>query len=679
MQSPGPHVAATEPTTRVVDMPSLSFRADIVPSSINKEERTVDVIWSTGSDVERYEWWSDERYIERLSMKPEHVRLERLNLGAALLDTHSSWSVSDMLGAVVPGSASVSGGKGRAKVRFSRRAEVEGYWQDVLDGILRFLSVGYRIHQYEETEARGNKLPVRLATDWEPHELSMVPIPADAGAATRGGKKPADTNRCEIVTRAIAPSTPTKERVMEDQPDPQFLVEQPAPAPVVRQAPVVEEPNDRDRGADQERARIQGIMTACRAARLPQDFQDKLIKDKHPLVEAQRLVFVEMSQRAREDEGPSPVPSGGPRVEMGDDPLVHSRAGIINAILHRVAPGAFKLEAIGENYRGMTLLDIGRAFLHAKGIRTTGMDRMKLAQVMLYRTGMHTTSDFPSLLEDVAHKTLRAAYAEAPHTWRPLAKQVRSNDFKPARQLQVGDAPRLDEILEHGEFTSGTIAEGKETTQLKTYGKTFAITRQAIINDDLSAFADIPAAFGRAARNTESDLAWAQITSNPTMGDNVALFDAATHKNYTSSGTAISVDSIGVGRALLRRQKGLDGETILNLSAKYLVVPATKETIADKFVSTNLLADAAGNINPFSGRLSVIAEPRLDENSELAWYLACAPEDAPVLYYVTLDGNEGPQVSQQEGFDIDGVKYRCRLDVGFKAADWRAIYKNAGA
>jgi phage major head subunit gpT-like protein len=673
-------MVATEPTTRVVDMPSLSFRADIVPSSIDKEDRTVDVIWSTGSEVERYEWWSDERYIEKLSMKPEHIRLERLNLGAALLDTHSSWSVSDMLGAVVPGSASVSGGKGRAKVKFSRRDDVEGYWQDVLDGILRFLSVGYRIHQYEESEAKGNKLPIRLATDWEPHELSMVPIPADAGAATRGGKKPADTNRCEIVTRAVAPSEAPKERVMEnEQADPQFLVEDPAPVPAVRQAPVAEEPNDRDRGAAAERARVQGIMLACRSARLPLEFQDGLIKEGLSLVDAQARVFAAMRERAREDEGPSPVPSGSPRIEVGDDPLVHSRAGIVNAVLNRVAPNAFKLEAVGQNYRGMTLLDIGRAFLHAKGIRTTGMDRMKLAQMMLYRTGMHSTSDFPSLLEDVAHKTLRAAYDEAPHTWRPLAKLVQSNDFKPARQLQVGDAPRLDEILEHGEFTSGTIAEGKETTQLKTYGKTFAITRQAIINDDLSAFADIPAAFGRAARNTESDLAWAQITSNPTMGDGNSLFDATNHKNYTSSGTAIAVDSIGVGRALLRRQKGIDGETILNLAAKYLIVPATKETLADKFVSTNLLADAAGNINPFSGRLSVIAEPRLDEASELSWYLACAPESAPVLYYVVLAGNEGPQVSQQEGFDIDGVKYRCRLDVGFKAADWRAIYKNAGA
>jgi hypothetical protein len=52
---------------------------------------------------------------------------------------------------------------------------------------------------------------------------------------------------------------------------------------------------------------------------------------------------------------------------------------------------------------------------------------------------------------------------------------------------------------------------------------------------------------------------------------------------------------------------------------------------------------------------------------------------APVLYHGVLDGQEGPLVTQMEGFDVDGMKFRCRIDVAFKAADWRAIYKNVGA
>jgi phage major head subunit gpT-like protein len=306
-----------------------------------------------------------------------------------------------------------------------------------------------------------------------------------------------------------------------------------------------------------------------------------------------------------------------------------------------------------------------------------------LVDAMLVRAGLHSTVDFPGLFEDAANKNLRSAYEAAPQTWREISRLVSLSDFKPSRQLQVGDAPALLEILEHGEYTFGTIGEAKESIQLKTYGRMFGITRQALINDDLNAFSEVPAAFGRKARDIESDLAWAQITGNPTMGDGVALFDATTHANYTASGTAISVTSLGVGRAALRKQKGIDAATLLNLMARYLIVPAALETIADQYL-TQITAALASSVNPFatgSGRtpLTPIVEPRLDANSATAWYMATDQAQAPVLYHGVLDGQEGPLVTQMEGFDVDGMKFRCRIDVAFKAADWRAIYKNVGA
>jgi hypothetical protein len=233
-------------------------------------------------------------------------------------------------------------------------------------------------------------------------------------------------------------------------------------------------------------------------------------------------------------------------------------------------------------------------------------------------------------------------------------------------------------VMEHGEFTSGTIAEGKEQFQLKTYGRIFAITRQALINDDLNAFADVPTAFGRMARVKESDLAWAEITANPVMGDGVALFNAA-HNNLSGTSDAISIASIGAGRAGLRLQKGLDGTTLLALNPSYLIVPAAKETIAQQFVSSALMASASGSINPFAGTLQVIAEPRLDANSVTAWYLATAVSQVPVLFHGTLDGQPGPEVTQEQGFDVDGIRMKARIDVAFKAADFHGVWKNPGA
>jgi hypothetical protein len=182
--------------TSTIDLPALCLRAAL--GSVNEELRTVDLTFSTGAGVIRFDWDTGTRYLEKLSLDPKHVRMDRLNSGAPLLDTHSAWSLANQIGVVEDGSASVDGKRGRATVRFSKRADVEPFYQDVRDRIIRNVSNGYVVYRYEETPAKGNSLPVRLAVDWEPYEISMVPMPADYKAQTRAGDK-SGTTPCVIV------------------------------------------------------------------------------------------------------------------------------------------------------------------------------------------------------------------------------------------------------------------------------------------------------------------------------------------------------------------------------------------------------------------------------------------------------------------------------------------------
>lgn len=196
------------------EIPPLSIRADVVPATLDEEARTVELVFSTGAAVERVEWWSGKRFIEKLSLKAEHIRLERLNSGGPLLDAHNAWSVADQIGTVVPGSVKLTAKEARALVQFSKREAVEPIWQDVRDGILRNVSVGYRVHKFEETAGTEAKPTVRLATDWEPYEISMVPMNADPRAQVRSDK-PEHTNPCLFV-RAAGAETPD---VIEQQTD----------------------------------------------------------------------------------------------------------------------------------------------------------------------------------------------------------------------------------------------------------------------------------------------------------------------------------------------------------------------------------------------------------------------------------------------------------------------------
>src|SRR5688500_6942616 len=112
-----------------VDLPAVCVRAEV--GSVNEAERTVDLIFSTGAAVDRMDYWSGKRYCEVLSLDPKHVRLKRLNEAGSLLDSHSAWSVGDIFGAVVPGSARIEKGLAVATVRFSKRDAVEPIFQDV--------------------------------------------------------------------------------------------------------------------------------------------------------------------------------------------------------------------------------------------------------------------------------------------------------------------------------------------------------------------------------------------------------------------------------------------------------------------------------------------------------------------------------------------------------------------
>lgn len=668
-----------------IEIGPLSIRAEVLPDSINEEKRTADVVFSTGAPVLRKDMWTGETWREVLSLKKDHVRLDRLNSGAPFLDTHSAFDLSSVLGVVVEGSAKVTGKQASARVRFSKRATVEPVWQDIRDGIIRNVSVGYRVHKFEQVEPAGDeKIPTRTAIDWEPFEISAVPMGADAGAKVRTADKNM-LNRCEVVRSTIAEPGGTHMNP-ETQPQPETRVEPQSQGA----GTVVVEETAADIAIKTERERVQGIMKAVRAAKLPASFADDLIARGVDLLTARGLVLEQIERAPARDAGPQGG-HGGIQVQVTRDPFEHVWRGIEGALLHRVDPVNFKMDDNAKQYRMHSLLRCAEECLEQRGVRTRGMSKMDIAGLALglsVRAGMHTTSDFPLILADVANKTLRAAYEAAPQTFQAFSRRIPMPDFKAVKRNQLGEAPALEKVLEHGEFTRGTVAEGKEQFALSTYGRIFAITRQALVNDDLDAFGRMTTMFGRSARNLESDVVWYQILKNANMADGNALFSAAHANLVTGPGTVISVDSLGVLRAKLRKQTGLDSATYLNIIGRFLVVPPALETLADQYV-TQIDPSQSSQVNPFAGRLSVISEPRLEggvtldgdlaSGSATKWYMFADPSQIDLIEWGFLDGEDGPVVESRVGFDVDGLEIKCRHDFAAKAIDHRGMARNDGA
>jgi len=167
----------------IIQLPQFQRAAAVRSASFDKAANTVDVIWTTGATVRRRSWENGE-FDEELVVSNSTTRLGRLNSGAPFLDTHSSSNLAAVIGSVVPGSARVESGQGLAKIKLSGRPEAAGVVKDISDGVIRNVSVGYRVLMVEKTERRGD-VPLHRVIDWEPWEISAVPIGADAGAHIR--------------------------------------------------------------------------------------------------------------------------------------------------------------------------------------------------------------------------------------------------------------------------------------------------------------------------------------------------------------------------------------------------------------------------------------------------------------------------------------------------------------
>jgi len=136
---------------------------------VDKEARTVQLAFSSEIEVDR------GYYVEVLSHEPGACDLSRLNDGGALLVGHD-WN--DQVGVIE--SASIDADRrGRAVVRFGKSARAEEIFQDVCDGIRKHVSIGYTCSAWKLTEERDH-VDVYTMTQWQPYEISIVPVPADA-------------------------------------------------------------------------------------------------------------------------------------------------------------------------------------------------------------------------------------------------------------------------------------------------------------------------------------------------------------------------------------------------------------------------------------------------------------------------------------------------------------------
>lgn len=641
------------------------------PSTFDREKRTVDVTLSTEEPV--VVWGEREVLLAEGAQIPKNKKIP-------MLDAHNRFTFDGILGSFKD--IRKSNGEVLARAHFSKREKAEDAFTLIEEGHLTDVSVGYKVNKYvriadKETQmikGREFKGPMVVVTDWTLREGSVAPVGADINAKVRASEREnqgREDDQMDEKFRQYLISRGLPEDATEDEAN-KFLGRLEAEDKKrIESTPPASQPADppKDKDIDPEKVREEGIL-AERArvaeitglgqrlgnAKLAQDCIDEGIS-----VENAMRRFVDWKSTQEQETV---------RTGVAMDERDKFRAAALDSVLLRSnvevedpAPGA-------EDLRGFTLKELARESLRVAGLKTSGQPMDMIGRAMM-------TSDFPLILADSARKSLFIGFDTAPESWSIWCGTGNVSDFKTHSSVRASEYDDLLEVPEHGEFIHGVRSEAQEQYYIATYGRLFAITRQTIINDDLNALSDVPRGHGEAAARKLGDIAYAVLTANAAMGDGTNLFDAA-HGNVGTGGVP-SETTIGEAVKLAALQKDIAGKRKLNIRLEYFLGPVTIQTATEIFFESELYSGADATSfrkNIFAGKFTRIYESRLDDDDITKWYMAGAKGKTVTMFF--LNGIQTPYLESKQGWTVDGVEYKVRIDAGAKAMDWRALVYNAG-
>lgn len=527
-----------------------------------------------------------------------------------LLDSHRRGSLDDQIGSV--SNIRLEAGQLVGTARLSKHSPMaQRVAAELSDGAKFGVSIGYSVSTWSETKPAGRR--TLTAKSFDIVEASLVSIPADPSATIRNKDLTTSTTEPAVQTRAETNAA---------------------------------------------------IRSAAKAAGLGQDFIDTHIDGESDLATVNAAALAALSARSAATGAIRTTAAVG--TDHNDPAAI--RSAMADALAHRLAPSAVKLEGRAVEFRSLTMLDMAGDMAVARGERVNLRDREELLERAV---GAHSTSDFPLLVADATNKALLAQYAVAAPTYRKWSARKPFADFREHSFLRLGDFPAFKPVNENGEFKYGTISESAERIKAREFGTGIAIGRRLLINDDLSALSDFSAMIATRAAADENRLAYTVLKTNRALSDGKAIFHAD-HGNL-NTGSAINAAGVQAAVSSLRGQKSLDG-LALNLQPALLVVGPSQEVAARQLLAA-VNATKSSDVNVWAAFAELVVDAEITDNR---WFVFASPSAAPVVVHGYVAGAEGPQVRTERDFDTQAIKVAASLDFAVDAIDFRGAVSNPG-
>lgn len=716
--------------------------ASVVMRQVGYSQGVTDVVVATETPVRRYD--EDRGYVINEVLLMDGVVLRSGMQQMPIVDSHDDKTVRNILGSIR--GLQVIDGELHGQPVFASDEEAQVIRQRMDEGHITDFSITalpieslFVPHGQSYTTQRGAVIdgPAVIHVRWQPHNASICATGADENSTVRRsytdlerkvtrmdeallgqlaamGLPEGMTDPNQVLAWVVGKLTPaeTPESVVENMDG-----EKPAEVPT-EDKPVEnmdgEDPTKKieqaiGRALKADAVRRKEIQALCTVHKIERSFADQLCDGGVDLNTARTRILERMANtpagQTATDERVSVTESADDKLfsAMRDGLVLRSarQAGIRGKVIESPARGY-------EDFHNMKLSRMAEMCVEKLGCNVQRMSPKDIALVAMghpatlnrfrvERSAYHTTGSFSNLMLDAQNKTLLAAYEEAPYTWELWARNAGTvADFRNINRIRFSEMGSPEMVAERQDYPESTMSDAKEVYKVEKYGSIFSVTWETVVNDDLDAISRIPAMQGAACRRKQNAAVYNILTSNPTMADTGALFNATAqttaggHANYTSSGTAISVTSLNVAFTSMMTKKGLNSSVVLNLQPSFLIVPvaisATALQVVGSIADPSVGGSAAGNSNTLniygpngSRPLRVIVDPTLDANSSTAWYLAASTSQVDTIELSFLEGEQSPVLESEWDFDKDVYKYKVRQTFGVAAIDYRGLYKNVGA
>lgn len=703
----------------------------------DENERIIEVSFSSEEPYKRSDIFTED-WIEILGHQTNEVDLTRINNKAPVFYNHDRTNKSNRIGVVE--TAWLENNRGKAILKLSKRNEINDIWKDIQDGILCNVSVGYQINQKElinhnlnsTKQYKANNLPPTYRiTSWTPLEISLVDIPADYTVGVGrtiedlnfiNNQKKANMNNNlnndnlnnslndDLETKnnsdnlenksietdnikALANSL-TKNNAVNKDFNKQLIKDEFTKLEQQRRLAIREifKPFNNSISFNNnlsclyETCLVDLNITSNDARTL---LLNELGKNKEPInnnfsLDNNNNLFNNLNYKNDNLNYNKNSFNHNSRIELGLTQKEKFKNYAQEALEFKT--GLRSKEELRQMQEqgindliGYSLVELARLSLENANINTKHFNKQELVG----RAFTNSSSDFPIILSNIADKAMLKGYEEAEEIFERFTSKGNLSDFKIHERFAVSGLNDLDKIVEGGKYKYDTLDERKETIQLATYGKMFCITRQAIINDDLSVFSTIPQKMGRSVKRTIANHVFNLLINNTQkMNDGTVIFNP-NHKNYltNTSATAPSIDSISTMRNLLRNQKDFSSKTPLNIRPQFILAPVALEDKIKVLLASETNPTQTNPLvpNPIRGLVEVLTDARFDDVSTTAWYMLANANIHDVIEVAYLDGNSNPLLEEQQGWAVDGMEYKVRIDFGVKCLDFRTMVKNDGS